>query len=70
MTDWSLASPIPLRLAFLLYNRGFIAQGIEAIAVVLLTFSKRKAGLPHEEFTSHWRDIYGPLVREMPNFKR
>ena len=35
--------------------------------VSLLT---RKVGLTHEEFVHHWREVHGPLARQVPGIRR
>ena len=34
---------------------------------VVLGFYKRKPGLTHEVFSTYWRDIHGPLIRNHPD---
>ena len=36
-------------------------------SISLLT---RKAGMTHDEFTRHWRDIHGPLAHAVPGILR
>ncbi|MFH1012117.1 MAG: EthD domain-containing protein [bacterium] len=38
--------------------------------IITLGFIKRKPGLTHEEFSRHWRDVHGPLLRDTPEFAR
>ena len=38
--------------------------------VTLIVCVRRKKGLTHEEFSRHWREIHGPLVRATPEFMR
>lgn len=37
--------------------------------IVLLGFYKRRPGTSWEEFSDHWRDVHGPLLRETPESK-
>lgn len=30
-------------------------------------FAPRAAGMSHEQFSSHWVNVHGPLIRSMPN---
>lgn len=34
--------------------------------LISLGFYKRKAGLTHEEFSRHWREVHGPLIGNHP----
>lgn len=34
--------------------------------LIVLAFFKRKPGLTHEEFSRHWREVHGPLIRNHP----
>ncbi|MDR5651200.1 EthD domain-containing protein [Ruixingdingia sedimenti] len=34
--------------------------------LIVLGFYKRKPGLSHAEFSRHWRDVHGPLIRNHP----
>lgn len=38
--------------------------------IVVLGYYRRKPGISHEQFSAHWRDIHGPLVRNHPDVKR
>lgn len=37
---------------------------------VVLGFYRRKPGLSYEEFSSHWRNVHGPLIRNHPEAQR
>lgn len=34
--------------------------------LISLGFYKRKPGLTHEQFSRHWREVHGPLIRSHP----
>jgi uncharacterized protein (TIGR02118 family) len=34
--------------------------------IVILGFFKRKADLTHQQFSDHWRNVHGPLIRSIP----
>lgn len=38
--------------------------------LIVLGFYKRKPGLTYEQFSSHWRDVHGPLVRNTPDIAK
>lgn len=38
--------------------------------IINLGYYKRKPGLTHAEFSEHWRDVHGPLIRRIPNIDR
>jgi len=38
--------------------------------IIVLGFYKRKPGLTYEEFSRHWRDVHGPLVRDTPEIAK
>lgn len=38
--------------------------------LVLLGFYSRKPGLTWEEFSDHWRNVHGPLLRDTPETAR
>lgn len=44
-------------------------SGVAAMFVVL-GFYRRKPGLSHEAFSSYWRDVHGPLIRNHPEVSR
>lgn len=37
---------------------------------IYLGFYKRKPGLSWEEFSRHWSEVHGPLLRDTPEFSR
>ena len=38
--------------------------------VIILGFYKRKAGLTHEQFCHHWKNVHGPLIRSIPDIDK
>jgi uncharacterized protein (TIGR02118 family) len=38
--------------------------------LIVLGFYKRKAGLSYEAFSSHWKNVHGPLFLGTPNLVR
>ena len=38
--------------------------------MIVLGFYKRKPGISHEDFSRHWRDIHGPLIRNTPEIAK
>jgi uncharacterized protein (TIGR02118 family) len=38
--------------------------------ICILGFYKRKAGLTHEQFLRHWRDVHAPLAMNTPSIAR
>jgi uncharacterized protein (TIGR02118 family) len=34
---------------------------------ISLGFYKRKPGLTHQQFSDHWRNVHGPLIRNHPD---
>ena len=38
--------------------------------IVVLGFYKRKPGLTYEQFSRHWREVHGPLVRNTPDIAK
>ncbi len=32
--------------------------------LITLGFYKRKQGLTHDEFSTHWREVHGPMIRD------
>lgn len=38
--------------------------------IIKLGYYKRKAGLTHAEFSAHWTNIHGPLIRQIPDIDR
>lgn len=40
------------------------------MAIIILGFYKRKPGLTHEEFSRHWSQIHGPLIRSLPDIDK
>ncbi len=37
---------------------------------ISLGFYKRKPGLTHEQFSDHWRNVHGPLIRNHPDVSK
>lgn len=38
--------------------------------LISLGFYKRKPGLSHEQFSTHWREVHGPLIRNHPDVSK
>ena len=38
--------------------------------IKVVTFIKRKAGMPVEAFQAYWREIHGPLAAGIPSLRR
>lgn len=38
--------------------------------IIGLGFYKRKAGLTHAQFSDHWTNIHGPLIRAIPGIEK
>lgn len=38
--------------------------------IITLGFYKRKPGLTPEQFSSHWREVHGPLIAGNPEFSK
>lgn len=38
--------------------------------IIVLGFYKRKKGLTYQQFSDHWRNVHGPLVRDTPEIAR
>jgi len=38
--------------------------------VIILGYYKRKPGLSHDQFSHHWVNVHGPLIKSIPNIER
>jgi hypothetical protein len=40
------------------------------MVTILLGFYKRKPGTTHEQFENHWRNVHGPMIRDLPGIEK
>jgi uncharacterized protein (TIGR02118 family) len=38
--------------------------------IIRIGFYKRKPGITREEFSRHWREVHGPIIRDNPELAR
>src|SRR4051794_22365407 len=47
-----------------------VTQGKGSVMIILLGFYKRRPDLTWEQFSDHWRNVHGPLLRDTPEASR